>query len=91
MSGDIVERLRAPTDDDGDLLQDAADEIEWLRKKCADEKERADILRDAIRYAVEVKSKYTRIDAIIWLDDWFHGDTEAMRDRYGGKVNDEYK
>jgi hypothetical protein len=31
MSEDIVERLRAPTDDDGDLLQDAADEIERLR------------------------------------------------------------
>jgi hypothetical protein len=27
MSEDIVERLRAPTDDDGDLLQDAADAL----------------------------------------------------------------
>jgi hypothetical protein len=31
MSEDIVKRLRAPNDDDGDLLQDAADEIERLR------------------------------------------------------------
>jgi hypothetical protein len=31
MSDYIVKRLLAPTDDDGDLLQDAADEIERLR------------------------------------------------------------
>jgi hypothetical protein len=80
---DLIKNLRdLATFAHGDVsvADEAADEIEWLRKKCADEKERADILRDAIRYAVEVKRNYTRTDAIIWLYDWFYGDPKAMRD-----------
>jgi predicted nucleic acid-binding Zn-ribbon protein len=35
MSDDIVKRLRAPTDDDGDLLQDAADALTAISARLA--------------------------------------------------------
>ena len=79
---DIVERLRSVGRDydfhENAYIYEAADEIERLRK----EKERADILCEAIRHAIEYAP-----DGLSWLNDWFHGDPQSMQElrSYRGK------
>lgn len=66
MSEDIVERLRAPTDDDGDLLQDAADALTALSARLAECEAREADFHHAYRAKCdeETKALHARTEAL---------------------------